>query len=126
MTTIPLIINSTRYLSRIDLSSQLWRIRRPGAVGRNSSRLFGAGDEDEDQNALHSDRLAVDGRRYEDPFSRRLYGRALQRNVAADGRGVDDKPGFGDDNLHFDCPCGVHLLGTRRIIRVDFCNGSAY
>src|SRR5262249_61879170 len=57
-----------------------------------SSRLLGARSEDEGQDALHSDRRPVEDCRFEDPFTRRFYGRAPQRKVTADCLGLDDKP----------------------------------
>ena len=42
-----------------------------GFIAEHPSHLFCAGGEDEGQDALHSDRLAVEDRRFEDPFTRK-------------------------------------------------------
>src|SRR5262245_21617025 len=89
------------------------------------SHLFRAGAEGEGQDALYFDRSAAEDRRVKDPLTSRLYSRASQREVTADGRGLNNKPCFRDGNLHLDCPCGVHLPGVRRIDRVDSGNGAA-
>ena len=99
----------------LDLGFIVWNIHL---------NLFCAGSEDEGQDALHSDRSAIEDHGFEDPFTRRLYGRAPQREVATDGLGLNYKPSLRDGNLHLDCPCGVHLLGARRVDRFDLGNGA--
>ena len=89
------------------------------------SHLFRAGTEGKGQDALYSDRSAAEDRRIKDPFTSRLYSRASQREVTADGCSLNNKPFFRDGNLYLDCPCGVHLPGARRIDWVDFGNGAA-
>src|SRR5262245_40506752 len=89
------------------------------------SHLFRAGTECEGQDALYFDRSAAEDSRVKDPLASRLYSRASQREVTADGYSLNNKPCFRDGNLHLDCPSGVHLPGVRRIDRIDSGNGAA-
>src|SRR5262252_8743988 len=92
---------------------------------QTSNPQRGAWSEDEGQDALHSDRRPVEDCWFEDPFTRRFYGRAPQHKLTADSLGLDDEPRFRDRNLHLDLSCRLHLLGGRRINRYDFGDSAA-
>src|SRR5262249_12696484 len=87
--------------------------------GGKSIRLICAGSEDEGQDALRSDPGAVEGLRFEDPLTRRLYSGVSQREVTTNGRGFNDEPFFRNSNLNIDRPHGVHLFGVRRVDPFD-------
>ena len=93
-----------------------------GQIGAARTRSGSIGiqwSEDEGQDAFHAGRSAIEGRRFEDPLTSGLYGRAAQREVATGGSSFDNKPFFRDGNLHLDCSFGVQLFGVRRVDRFD-------
>src|SRR6266508_389482 len=87
--------------------------------------LLTATSEDESQHALYLDRHTIDGCRFEDPLSRRLYCCAAQREVAADSLSLNDGSLLRDDDPHFNRPIGIHLFRTLRVERLDVNNGVA-
>src|SRR5262249_12154140 len=100
-----------------------WHHKIRGAM--TQSHLFSAGTEGEGQDALYFDRRAAEDRRFKDPLTSRLYSRASQREVTADGCSLNNKPFFRHGTRHLDCPCGVPPPGFRRIDWVDSGNDAA-
>src|SRR5262245_50696499 len=88
-------------------------------------QLLTASGEDESQHTLYLDRHTIDGCRFEDPLSRRLYCCAAQRKVAADSRSLNDGSLLRDDDPHFNRPIGIHLFRTPRVDGLDLNNGVA-